>query len=76
VNLVVMVLDEKGQYIDGVQKNVEFILTDASYGQLLNYGMTLKLEIAVPPGRYQVKSVVREGVQTKMGALTKMVAVP
>ena len=76
VNLVVMVLDEKGQYIDGVQKNVEFILTDASYGQLLNYGMTLKLEIAVPPGRYQVKSVVREGVQTKMGSLTKMVEVP
>jgi hypothetical protein len=70
-----MVLDEKDHYVDGLQKNVEFILTDAGYDQLVNYGMILKMEVAVLPGRYKVKTVVREGVQTKMGALTKIVEV-
>jgi hypothetical protein len=76
VNLVLMVLDEKDHYVDGLQKNIEFSLTDAGYNQLLNYGMTAKLEIAVLPGRYKVKTVVREGVQTKMGALTRIIEVP
>jgi VWFA-related protein len=76
VNLVLMVLDEKDHYVDGLQKNIEFSLTDAGYNQLLNYGMTAKLESAVLPGHYKVKTVVREGVQTKMGAYTKIIEVP
>ncbi len=76
VNLVLMVLDEKDHYVDGLQKNVEFSLTDAGYDHLVNYGMTAKVEVAVLPGRYKVKTVVREGVQTKMGALTRIIEVP
>lgn len=76
VNLVLMVLDEKDHYVDGLQKNVEFSLTDAGYDHLVNYGMTAKMEVAVLPGRYKVKTVVREGVQTKMGALTRIIEVP
>jgi hypothetical protein len=76
VNLVFMVLDEKDQYLDGLQKNIEFNLTDAGYDQLVNYGLTAKMEVAVPPGRYKVKTVVREGLQTKMGALTRIIEVP
>jgi len=76
VNLVLVVFDEKDHYVDGLQKNVEFNLTDAGYDHLVNYGMTAKMEVAVLPGHYKVKTVVREGVQTKMGALTRIVEVP
>jgi VWFA-related protein len=76
VSLVMMILDEQDRYVDGVEKNIEFSLSDAGYAQVVNNGITLKLELAVPPGRYKVKTVVREGVETKMGALTKVVEVP
>ncbi|HVN83060.1 MAG TPA: VWA domain-containing protein [Terriglobia bacterium] len=76
VSLVMMILDEQDRYVDGVEKNIEFSLSDAGYAQMVNNGITLKLEVAVPPGRYKVKAVVREGVETKMGALTRIVEVP
>ncbi len=76
VSLVVMVLDEEDRYVAGLEKNVEFSLTDTSYAHLVDHGMTSKAEVAVHPGRYKVKAVVREGVETKMGSLTKFVEVP
>jgi VWFA-related protein len=76
MNLVVAAYDEKDHYIDGLDKQIEFSLTNDGYANLVNYGMTSKVEIAVPPGRYKIKAVVREGVQTKMGSLTKVLEVP
>lgn len=76
VNLVLVTLDEKDRYVDGLEKTLEFNLTDPGFADLLNYGLTSKVEMAIPPGRYKIKAVVREGAQTKMGSVTKWVEVP
>jgi VWFA-related protein len=76
IHLVLVTLDEKDRYVDGLEKTLEFNLTDPGFANLLNYGLTSKVEMAVPPGRYKIKAVVREGAQTKMGSATKWVEVP
>lgn len=76
INLVVVALDENGHYIDGLEKSIDFRLSDASYADLLTEGLTTKVTFKLTFGRYKVKTVVREGIQGRMGSLTKMIEVP
>jgi VWFA-related protein len=76
ISLVVVALDEHDQYIDGLEKTIDLNLTSASYDALLNHGFTSKMDVKVPPGRYRIRAVVREGVHTKMGSINKMIEVP
>jgi hypothetical protein len=76
IHLVLAAFDEKDRYVDGLEKSVELNLTDSSFASVLEHGFTSKVELTVPPGRYRVKAVVREGVQTKMGSITKLIEVP
>ncbi len=76
IHLVVVAFDENDRYVDGLEKAMELNLTDPSYTALLNYGFTSKVDIKVPPGRYKIKAVVREGVHTKMGSINKTIEVP
>jgi hypothetical protein len=76
LNLVVVALDENDHYIDGLEKSVDFNLTDPSYAALQNYGFSSKVDLKLPPGRYKIKVVVRESVQSKMGSITKAIEIP
>ena len=76
ISLVVVALDENDQYIDGLEKTIDLNLTSPSYSALLNHGFTSKMDVKVPPGRYRIRAVVREGVHTKMGSVNKMIEVP
>jgi hypothetical protein len=76
ISLVVVALDENDRYIDGLQKDVSFNLSASSYAELLSHGFASKIIIRVPPGRYKIRTVVRESVQSKMGSLTKGVEIP
>ncbi len=76
ISLVVVALDENDRYIDGSEKTVDFSLTGPSYAELLNRGFTSKVNLRLPPGRYKIKTVVRESVQSKMGSLTKAIEIP
>jgi VWFA-related protein len=76
LNLVVVALDENDRYVDGLEKSVDFNLTDPSYAALQNYGFSSKVDLRLPPGRYKVKAVVRESVQSKMGSITKAIEIP
>ena len=76
INLVVVAMDENDHYIDGLEKTIDLNLTNASYTALLNHGFTSKMDVKVPPGRYRIRAVVREGVHTKMGSINKMIEVP
>jgi VWFA-related protein len=76
ISLVVVALDEHDQYIDGLEKTIDLNLTGPSYEALLNHGFTSKMDVKVPPGRYRIRAVVREGVHTKMGSINKLIEVP
>jgi len=76
ISLIVVALDEHDQYIDGLEKTIDLNLTGTSYDALLKHGFTSKMDVKVPPGRYRIRAVVREGVHTKMGSVNKMIEVP
>jgi hypothetical protein len=76
INLVVVAFDEADHFIDGIEKSIDFKLTDASYDALLNHGLNSKVEFKLPLGRFKIKAVVREGAQGKMGSVTKAIEIP
>lgn len=76
IDVVVVVSDESGHYIDGLEKSIDFKLSDGSYADLLHEGLTTKVTFRLTFGRYKIKTVVHEAIQGKMGSLTKMIEVP
>jgi hypothetical protein len=76
ISMVVVAYDEADQYVKGVERSVDFRLTDASYAGLLDRGVASKIEFNLPLGRYRIKAVVREASQGKMGSLTKAIEIP
>ncbi len=76
ISLVVVAFDENDRYIDGLQKDVSFSLSPGSYNELLGRGFSSRVSFRMPPGRYKIKAVIRESVQSKMGSLTKLIEVP
>jgi hypothetical protein len=76
VSMVLVAFDENDHYIDGVEKTIEFRLLETSYASLLNQGLTSRVELKLPLGRYKIKAVVRESAQGKMGSITKAVEIP
>jgi VWFA-related protein len=76
VSLVLVAFDETDRYISGLEKAIEFQLLENSYANLRNRGLTSRVELKLPAGRYKVKAVVREGNQGKMGSISKAVQIP
>lgn len=76
ISLVVVAFDENDHYVDGLEKTIDLNLTSPSYSALLSHGFTSKVDVKVPPGRYKIRAVVREGLHTKMGSINKTIEVP
>ncbi len=76
IHLVVVALDPQGRYIDGVEKAIQFNLTDPGYAGLLRQGLSSRVNMKLPAGRYRVQAVVRESVQARMGSAQQIVEVP
>jgi VWFA-related protein len=76
VSLVLVAFDETDQYVSGLEKTIDFQLLESSYGDLLKRGLTSRVELKLPVGRYKIKAVVHESAQGKMGSITKSVEIP
>jgi VWFA-related protein len=76
ISLILVAYDESDQYIAGVEKIIDFKLLENSYTDLRQRGLSSRVELKLPLGRYKIKAVVRESVQGKMGSLTKAIEVP
>src|SRR5262249_28634628 len=76
VSLVVAAFDEHDKWIDGIEKMVDFNLLESSYAAMLQYGFTSKVNFNLPPGRYKVRTVVREGLKSQMGSVSRLIEVP
>jgi VWFA-related protein len=75
-NVVMVAFDEADHFVDGIEKAIDFKLTDASYSSLLTYGLNCRVEFKLPLGRYKIRAVVREGAQGKMGSVTRAIEIP
>jgi VWFA-related protein len=76
ISVVVVAFDEFDRYVDGLQKDVTFNLTASGYSEILSRGFASKVVFRVPPGRYKIKTVVRESGESKIGSLTKGIEIP
>ena len=76
ISLFLVAYDETDRYISGLEKSIDFQLLENSYAELLNRGLTSRVELKLPLGRYKIKAFVREGSQGKMGSITKAVEIP
>ena len=76
INLAVVAFDAKDEYVGGDEKAWNFKLGDSSYQALLQSGLTSKVVMKVPPGRYQVKVAARENLNSGLGSLRRTVEVP
>ncbi len=76
VSLVLVAFDETDRYISGLEKTIDFQLLESSYAGLRERGLTSRVELKLPVGRYKIKAVVRENAQGKMGSITKSVEIP
>ena len=76
VSLILAAFDENDRYISGLDKSVEFRLLEESHAGLRDRGLTSRVELRLPMGRYKIKAVIREGNQGKMGSVTKSVEIP
>lgn len=76
MHLVVVVFDAKDKYVGGQEKAVDFRLTDPSYLALLKHGLKSRVGVQVGAGRYTIKVVVRESVDTLLGSFRETIEVP
>ena len=76
INLAVVAFDAKDEYVGGDEKAWNFKLSDSSYQALLKSGLTSKVVLEVPAGRYQVKVAARENLNAGLGSLRRTVEVP
>ena len=76
ISLVLVAFDENDKYITGLEKMIDFRLLESSYNSLQKRGLTSRVELKLPMGRYKIKAVVREDIQGKMGSVTKAVEIP
>jgi hypothetical protein len=76
ISLVLAAFDETGNFMNGLEKSVDFQLLESSYADLRQHGLTSRVELKLPIGRYIIKAVVRENRQGKMGSITQAVEIP
>ena len=76
INLAVVAFDAKEKYVGGDEKAWNFKLGDSSYQALLQSGLTSKVVLEVPAGRYLVKVAARENLNAGLGSLRRTVEVP
>ncbi len=76
VIIVSGVFDRNGNYINGVQKKVEFRLRDATLESLMRTGIRVKSNFDVPPGHYTLRLVVRDFEAQAMAARNSAVDIP
>jgi VWFA-related protein len=76
ISLVLAAFDETDHFMNGLEKSIDFQLLESSYTDLRQHGLTSRVELKLPIGRYIIKAVVRENSQGKMGSITKAVEIP
>jgi VWFA-related protein len=75
-DVVGFVLDQLGQQRGGFSETVNLNLTKDNYQQAINEGLVYSAESELPPGFYQLRSVVREAATGNIGTFSKYFEIP
>jgi len=67
-------LDSAGGFVTGKESVMDLSLTDAKLASMRKDGLTAVATLAAPPGSYQLRAIVREGVKGSLAASSTAVA--
>jgi VWFA-related protein len=73
IAFLMTLLDAKGAFVTGKESIMELALTDEKLALLKRDGLKTVATLNVPPGIYQVRTVVREGMKGSLAASTTAV---
>ena len=76
LTLVTALFDQSGNYVTAQEKTVEFHMHDETLARLNQTGLNMKSTLAVKPGTYLVREVVRESEGDGLSALNSQVEIP
>jgi len=76
LTLVTALFDQSGDYVTAEEKTVEFHMQDSTLARLNRTGLTMKSTLAVKPGTYLVREVVRESEGDALSATNSQVEIP
>jgi VWFA-related protein len=76
LTLITALFDQAGNYVAGQQKTVEFRMLDTTLAKLNRTGLNMKSSLAVKPGTYLVREVVRESEGDQLSAMNSQVEIP
>ena len=77
LTIVAAVFDAAGNFITGKRSDVGLNLTDASFTSLTHLGdFRGTIPLPAPPGTYTVRSLVEDGIESRMSAQSQAVRIP
>jgi len=76
VTVVTGVFDDNGNYVSGIERVLDMHLRDATLEKLQRSGIAVKETFHVAPGRYVVRTVVRDAEGKTMAARNRGVEIP
>lgn len=76
LDVVGFLFDQYGRRKGGFSETINLDLTAESYQRALAEGLTYSASTELPPGYYQVRSVVREAGSGSLGTFSKYIEVP
>ncbi len=76
LTFAVALFDRDGHFAGGQQKVVELRLRDVTLQKYLQTGITIQSEVAVAPGTYLVRTVVREAESGQISGMNRTVDIP
>ena len=68
-------LDSKGGFVTGKESIMDMALTDEKLASMRKDGLKAIATLNAPPGTYQIRAIVREGVKGTLAAITTLVEV-
>jgi VWFA-related protein len=70
-NIVTVIYDASKRFVDGRETQIKFNLTDPIFKNALQEGLKHQISFSLEPGKYKVKTIVREAGETKLGSKTQ-----
>jgi VWFA-related protein len=73
LKLIAALLDKRGNFVTGMQGEVDLSLKPATYERLAQSGFNIRLTLQAPAGPYTLRGLVEEGLDGKMSASSQAV---
>ena len=73
--ILAVLLDNRGGFVTGKRSEVELSLTDATFAQLAQTGLTAAMTFEAPPGSYSVRAVAQDALERKLAAASATVQI-